>query len=579
MTSPSASWEKNWKLMSTCFTDSEINFIQSAIRQMTVQNVVYCSFENRFAKSGGLAAVTTKILPYLKETAGIPNVVLMTPFYSKISDASKLKDTGIRFLVPYSFYDVEVSLLEYKWEYEFPNQGSVTEYYLKADEYFDASNHINDPYLYIEENPRANNEALQHNALFFCQAAPLALKALGIVENVVLHLQDWQTALLSLTAKQAMLTGVLKSCATVQTMHNAFDTGISWALLADIFSTSQLQKLHKLYDDPPTAFQLGLQFVDGPLNTVSDHFADEFTTDIMQSQHFAPHLQDIFNWNGVYGVNNGMFVDFAPEFANKPRMGIRQIETIKLQKRHALLDVLDNYIPKERFGLLTYKGESIRHLPDDVPILVMSGRLDPVQKGFDILLRAMSQFAEDEIKLVLTPMPVRDSDLDIFRNVASECAGNITVYPIRMQQGFRELQMGSTFGIMPSVYEPFGAAVEYMANGTLNIARATGGLVDQIDNGVNGILFREADTAYTLKYIKKFAYAAENVDERADNPWMKDMVDSLVETLKAAITLYQQHPDSYYRMILNGLKRVREFSWERTAQRYITLFQKVNKGF
>jgi len=36
--------------------------------------------------------------------------------------------------------------------------------------------------------------------------------------------------------------------------------------------------------------------------------------------------------------------------------------------------------------------------------------------------------------------------------------------------------IGATFGVMPSIYEPFGSAVEYMANGTVNIGRATGDL-------------------------------------------------------------------------------------------------------
>ena len=56
-----------------------------------------------------------------------------------------------------------------------------------------------------------------------------------------------------------------------------------------------------------------------------------------------------------------------------------------------------------------------------------------------LVLSAMRRFAEDEVKLVLTPLPVRDSDLEIFRYIATACRGNITVYPIRMQQGFNEL--------------------------------------------------------------------------------------------------------------------------------------------
>jgi glycogen synthase len=579
MTSPSATWKKNWTLMPACFSESEVTTIRHAIKQLKLHHLVYCSFENRFAKSGGLAAVTTKILPYLKETARIPDVLLLTPFYSNISNASKLNDTGIRFTVPFSFYDVQVSLLEYSWEYTAPQPGMIKEYYIKADGYFNSKNYINDPYIYVEDDVTANNAALQRNALFYCQAVPLALKALGITSDVVLHLQDWQTALLSLTAKQAMISGVLKSCGTIQTMHNSFDAGLPWASLSELFSTRQIQQLHTQFEYPPTAFQIGLQLTDGPLTTVSDHFAQEFTTDVMQTLHFAPHLQNIFHNNGVYGVNNGMFIDVPTEYAGQTRISVQQLASTKLQKRHALLDILDHYNPSGRFGLLSWQHGSIKNLPDHIPILLMSGRLDPVQKGFDILLQAMRQFAEDEIKLILTPMPVRDSDLDIFRDIAGACAGNITVFPIRVQEGYREMQMGSTFGMMPSVYEPFGAAVEYMANGTLNIARATGGLVNQIDHGHNGFLYREPDVSYTLPFIKKYANTADDVFVRDNNPWAKSMVDMLVSMLKDATRLYQRQPDAYHKMLVNGLKKVREFSWERNARNYFTLFRMVNKGW
>ena len=40
MASPSATWKKNWKLMSTCFSDAEIRFIQKAIKQMRDEGLV-----------------------------------------------------------------------------------------------------------------------------------------------------------------------------------------------------------------------------------------------------------------------------------------------------------------------------------------------------------------------------------------------------------------------------------------------------------------------------------------------------------------------------------------------------------
>jgi glycogen synthase len=95
------------------------------------------------------------------------------------------------------------------------------------------------------------------------------------------------------------------------------------------------------------------------------------------------------------------------------------------------------------------------------------------------LLRAVEKFQEDEIKVILAPKPVRDSGLDYFYEASCKCRGNITVFPIHLEKGFQELQMGSTFGLMPSIYEPFGSAIEYLVNGTPAIFHDTGGLKSQ----------------------------------------------------------------------------------------------------
>ena len=111
----------------------------------------------------------------------------------------------------------------------------------------------------------------------------------------------------------------------------------------------------------------------------------------------------------------------------------------------------------------------------------MSGRLDYNQKGYDILLHALVKFKEDELKVIITPLGKNKKDIDFFKDISSKSRGNLTVILGKMDKGFKELRMGSSFGVMPSIYEPFGGAVEYLVNGTVVIARKTGGLADQID--------------------------------------------------------------------------------------------------
>jgi glycogen synthase len=573
-------WKKNWQLMSAFFGENESALITKNLTHLKIRNIVYCSFESRFARSGGLAAVTSRALPSLRELRGIHRVILISPFYPYIIDEEKLQQTGKSFKINFDGNTVTVDILKYcSREKDSENECHIEEYYLKATNYFEAHNRLNDPYIYFKGDTTLNNEALKENALFYCKAVPLAVRTLGLTEDIIFHLHEWQTALISLTAKIAMVEGTLTNCATTQTMHNPFDSFIPIADLGKIIDGGRFHRYMRNHSGGHTAYQLGLQLVDTPITTVSRNFAQEFTQDPIQTQHFAPHLQDIFHYNNVYGIDNGMFKDYPPEFSfqNFNDVSIQQIKTVKLKQRKKLLKILAEYEPEGRFGLLNYKGNPITQLPDDIPILVMSGRLDPVQKGFDIFLRAIELFEPDEIKVVMTPMPIDDSDLDYFYKVAYRCKGNITIFPIKMTEGYHELQTGATFGIFPSIYEPFGAAVEFMTNGTVTIARSTGGLNDQINHQKCGFLFREDERSYTRRNIKEFTQTSVRVENRKDNPWVKSMVEHLFEIIKHASHIYRNEPDSYYKMIIEGLKKASTFSWQQNARAFHKIYRRASR--
>ncbi len=570
-------WKRNWKLMNLFFSSREIALLAGKLKKLKLSNLIFCSFESRFARSGGLATVTTNILPFLKETNNIPNVVLFTPYYPEIINVSKLKSTGIKFSVPFANKNVPVEIYEYSWKYNEPDNGSLKEYYLKAKGFFNTSKNIKDPYTYYENDKRKNNDALNYNAMFFCKSVPLAAKALGIEENIVFHLNEWQTSLISLTSKEAILNGTLKSCGTMQTIHNSYDSTIPLENLEALLGKSRTQKLKNFSRKSLSAYQIGLQLVDAPVTTVSDNFANELTTDIIQTKHYAPHLQDILKTSAPYGVNNGMFVGFSPDFPKREKHSINEVRKIKSRNRKALLEILGSYKPEKRFGKLTYKGKTILKLPDDVPIIAMSGRLDPLQKGYFVLLRTIEKFPRDKIKVILTPLPVKRSDLDYFYEIVGKCEGDVTVFPFRMEKGYHEIQTGSTFGIMPSIFEPFGAAIEYMASGTINIGRATGGLIDQIDTSC-GFLFKEDAVFHTVRNVKAFIETDYMIQARKTNPWMLSMADNLYDVLRKAIDLYQNRPDKYYRLIINGFKKAKKFSWVSNAKKYHDVYKMINKA-
>ena len=313
-------WKRDWALMSSFFNADEISTIKGKLKDLKIQNVVFCSFENRFAKSGGLAPVTINILPYLKEVNKIPSVILMTPFYPNIIDRRKLKSTGKHFNVPFNNKSVRAELYEFTCNYSSPQKGALKEYYLKAEGFFDPRNRLRDPYIYSESDTRLNETAMRENAMLFCKAVPIALQTLGIRKNIILHLQEWQTALISLTSKEAMLNETLYSCGTVQTIHNTYDSSITRELLAMVTNRSRRRLISRLPGNDLTAYQIGLQLVDAPVTTVSEHIAAEFTIDNIQTDIFAPHLQNIFRKSGVYGINNGAFDNPPPESSKRKKL-------------------------------------------------------------------------------------------------------------------------------------------------------------------------------------------------------------------------------------------------------------------
>jgi len=579
-------WKKNWHLMEGFFTSNEIDAIRDKLEKIRVDHVVYCSFENRFAKCGGLAAVTTRILPYFDKLENIKKVILITPFYPLISDIQKLEKTGITFDVSFNNSPTRVELLKYCDNESRKTGGrTIEEFYIYAPGFFNANNRFKDPYIYFERLPgesqidflKKNESAQRYNALFFAKAVPAAAKAVGLTENIVFHLQEWQTTLVSLTAKIAMIEGNLKSCASVQTMHNTFDSYVPPEELRLILDENYFNRyLYFARNQFHTALQLGLQLVDGPISVVSDHYAVEITSDIIQTGYFASHLQGIFRYNGVYGINNGMFEPFPPDYEPGKTHSLIEVKQIKEEKRKNLLSVLDNCSPDGKFGELTFEGKSIKSLPPDIPIYMMNGRLDPVQKGFDILLRAVEKFKEDEIKVILTPMPVEQSDLDFFRDIAGRCRGNLVVFPTRIsKEQFDVMKMGSTYGVMPSIYEPFGAAIEYMVNGTVTIGRETGGLKNQVTHGVDGFLYRESVESYKLDNIKDFMENFTCVEKRGSNLWVKGMVEQLYNIMKHGTWLFRENPGVYYTMVLKGFEKALKFRWELSAQKYMEMFENV----
>jgi glycogen synthase len=191
--------------------------------------------------------------------------------------------------------------------------------------------------------------------------------------------------------------------------------------------------------------------------------------------------------------------------------------------------------------------------------------------------------------------------LRFLQDLALARPGEVKVFPFRMAQGYMELQRGSSYMVMCSLYEPFGAATEGYAVGTPVVARATGGLVEQVaphrvpslsdaawrwaepyhpsDAPPTGFLFREHDLPWEdrvsgWRAIVACAYEpGDRVEQRSGIPLFDAMVGEAAAAFRDAIALYEGDREGYARTIVNGFDMLDAFSWERAVREYQQVYE------
>jgi glycogen synthase len=130
---------------------------------------------------------------------------------------------------------------------------------------------------------------------------------------------------------------------------------------------------------------------------------------------------------------------------------------------------------------------------------------------------------------------------------------------------------------MPSLYEPFGGATEPYLAGTPVVARATGGLRQQVididadpQHGT-GLLYREEIRDGTADWPA--IQAAATPLERMRVPVYGAMVAALAAALTRAADLYRAEPMLYARMLALGYEQAESYSWNRTAAEYQRIYE------
>jgi len=343
----------------------------------------------------------------------------------------------------------------------------------------------------------------------------------------VVHVNDWQTALLPLLLRRD--PPPRGRPATVMTIHNLGYQGVfpghDFPLLGfpgEYFTPDSLEFFGSL-----NCLKGGIIYSDA-VTTVSPTYARE----ILEPE-FGAGLEGVLrrHQHKLTGILNG--ADYSVwNPGTDPH----------LQRNYGKADVQEG----KRINREALMTELRLDWPAGAPLAVVVTRLAQ-QKGTDLLARALARLAPEKIHAVI----LGTGDPGIETRLARLAAENPGVCFIRRfsEPLAHRLQAAADIFLMPSRYEPCGLAQMYaLRYGTLPVVRRTGGLADTVtdaDNGNEGtgFLFARPRAADLARAIERAARAVND-------------------------------PARLARLRARAMDR--DFSWERAATRYKRLYSRIS---
>jgi starch synthase len=423
-----------------------------------------------FSKTGGLGDVAGA-LPAALASLG-HDVKVVTPRYRELRDASRLTPTGQSLVVRFPSGDTSGPILSARLS------AHLEVLFLEHEAFYGNRDGLyGDAWGEFGDNAR--------RFAYLCVGALQAAQRLGFVPDII-HANDWQTGLVPLALQRGFRTTPLARAKSVFTIHNLAyqghfpkavmgELGLPW----EVFTAEGGLEFH----DQVNFLKGGLVFSD-VLTTVSPTYARE-----IQAPEQGYGLDGLLRSRAhrLHGILNGIDAhewDPGADPFLPARFGPRALEGKAVCKRELL----------KRFGL-----------PDgDAPVFAIVSRL-AWQKGMDLLLEVLPTLLHADIRFVGIGSGEGRLE-DGLRALQARHPRQMSVH-IGFDPGLSHLvEAGADFFLMPSRYEPCGLNQMYsLRYGTVPIVRATGGLVDTVEGGLdgNGILFEAFHPAALLAAIRR----------------------------------------------------------------------------
>lgn len=555
------------------------------------KKIAFITYETPFAPCGGIAAVMARLPGHVKDVSGLDSIVI-TPYHHQISKTTSLNMAPVgNFGSTFNKQPIVMTVRRYddsrcSWYFLDPNN----------PQFFAGTPH---PF-------RLGQADLLRDSILFGRSIHDALNIIDPQVEWILMMQDWEAAT---TVLDLASRGKHSNYKLFVTLHNSYDSGVTDSYLSHVGINNPSQCPGE------TILQRVIPLVQNPVFTVSEQFALDLVEDDFQSCVMAPHLKELLRPK-LLGVNNGPFTDLAfdTSILEQARQGdFKPLHEWKSINRKEALKALDKLIPSDDKPVWGDRREFDRD--DSACWFVMAGRDDARQKGYDVAAAGVESFLrkpanqEWNARFFFFPIPGDEGleGLDFLKKLANSFPQEVLVLPFIWQEGFFATLQGANYGIMPSLYEPFGMANEFYLKGAVGIGRATGGILHQIvplraalsfshaaeiralhhhceSAHPTGILFRERDYIVSSiddwRGINKAEYdipggtlrSLNRVQQRNQYALFQAMVHELELSITDAVNVYfsSQNATLYYRMLTEGIDFVRNtLSWERAAQEYV----------
>ncbi len=358
---------------------------------------------------------------------------------------------------------------------------------------------------------------------FFSLAALELARALDWAPDIV-HANDWHTAPAIYTLR-IRPDAFFQNTATLIEVHNLPYLGVGAGPALQSFGLPPA--LH-------TALPIWAQDLPLPLGllaadhivTVSPTYAKEILT-----PEYASGLEGFLQTraDSISGILNGLNVEKWDPALDSALAA--QYNQDNLKARALNKESLQNELELTSFS-------------QEVPLLGMVSRLDP-QKGIDLVPGTLRLIDDIPWKAVIlgTGTPELEADLDRLKERYPNRVQVVTLFDPLLS---RRIYAGADILLIPSRYEPCGLTqMIAMRYGCVPVARATGGLIDTIQD----FDFSEHGTGFLFK---------------------QPTIEAFSGALRRALEVFQK-PGAWRRLQQDGMAQ--DFSWERSARQYLKLYQ------